>query len=558
MTPFGNPVVYTMKRAVSEDGGVAGAGEWRSDINDRETSHPVSDGPEMNHDTGSIVLAIDTNDFGLNESTPVVECTSLLPAVGCTPVPLVPAVECTPSTLLDCPLPAMISAVDPTHISDGLTDSAAPYMQCALCLMSVSSESAISLHATVNNVPNHTVAPVYAALLTDILPGGRSDRSDVICLPCSSLLGDVHCCDVKLQQARLRVRQAYSGGSTSSSSSTHPIALPSLYRQVDSEPRNNEDVTANAAELPENELSAVRMNPIEMSCENDRTTSSADTERAPASQPTFRCDECSRCFTQKHSLRAHRRIHTDSRPYQCPLCARGFRDSCALKKHALIHSDQRPHQCHVCGSRFRQRGVLVRHIRTHTGDRPHRCPLCAKAFIERNSLLRHQVSHGSADKPYHCQLCDKHFSDRYWFVRHEMRHRGELPHRCSVCDARFTDARVLRNHTRRCHRPTAAAVDDEGIGPGRCSVAADCSKGGRCYCRTRGGQHRCTMCAASFSSRAHLARHVRTHTGVRPHRCDLCGLAFAERYTLRRHCVRVHRDDTASGIPPQATDLTPG
>lgn len=47
----------------------------------------------------------------------------------------------------------------------------------------------------------------------------------------------------------------------------------------------------------------------------------------------FKCELCSKGFTQKHNLQYHMLIHQGLKPYKCQVCKQGFRQSYSLKVH---------------------------------------------------------------------------------------------------------------------------------------------------------------------------------------------------------------------------------
>ena len=49
----------------------------------------------------------------------------------------------------------------------------------------------------------------------------------------------------------------------------------------------------------------------------------------------------------------------------------------------------------------------------------------------------------------------------------------------------------------------------------------------------------CLLCSSTFTRKASLLRHQRTHTGHRPHQCDVCGNRFGDSQTLKIH-RRIH------------------
>ncbi|KAL1718346.1 hypothetical protein EV715DRAFT_252875 [Schizophyllum commune] len=75
-----------------------------------------------------------------------------------------------------------------------------------------------------------------------------------------------------------------------------------------------------------------------------------------------------------------------------------------------------------------------------------------------------------------------------------------------------------------------------------------------------GGDHKCSVCQATFTRPQHVARHMRSHTGDRPYKCPQCGDQFARSDLLSRHVNKCHPEhkegDTGGGNAQQASSTS--
>lgn len=97
--------------------------------------------------------------------------------------------------------------------------------------------------------------------------------------------------------------------------------------------------------------------------------------------------------------------------FKCQYCSKKFTQSTHLDVHIRSHIGLKPFPCHTCGKRFTQRGNLRTHMRIHTGEKPYTCTTCGKKFARLGGLQSHQLTH-TDKKPFKCKFdhCNKSFT----------------------------------------------------------------------------------------------------------------------------------------------------
>ena len=160
----------------------------------------------------------------------------------------------------------------------------------------------------------------------------------------------------------------------------------------------------------------------------------------------YKCEHCSREFTQFNNLRRHMRVHRE-KVFKCNLCNREFNEEFYLKMHMGTHTGKRVYSCGVCGAGFPSSHDLKMHVKTHSPSLLHTCDVCGKSFSKACVLRQHKKGH-SGERPHKCDKCEKTFIHRHHLTMHMKSHVDEKRLSCNICQKEFSQFSHLYKHLR--------------------------------------------------------------------------------------------------------------
>lgn len=120
-----------------------------------------------------------------------------------------------------------------------------------------------------------------------------------------------------------------------------------------------------------------------------------------------KCDICGKVMARK-GLMVHRRIHIGDKRFKCEICSRTFTQACNMRTHLKVHFKVKEHKCSYCGKVFSRAQHLYEHERIHTGERPYVCRFCGCSFKAYSTLYSHIGTH--TGHKYECQACHRTFA----------------------------------------------------------------------------------------------------------------------------------------------------
>ena len=148
------------------------------------------------------------------------------------------------------------------------------------------------------------------------------------------------------------------------------------------------------------------------------------TESHSMGEPTFKCENCSKCFFFEVELITHmKKFHTT---VFCNSCEYKSTKRQTLKDHIVSHhSKERPYKCTTCGKGFVTSSHLTRHKEIHEVVKKYECSVCGKKFSGKRHLTTHSKIHSKSYEA-HCVICDKKFVQKFNMKLHMKKHHPEV------------------------------------------------------------------------------------------------------------------------------------
>jgi len=231
-------------------------------------------------------------------------------------------------------------------------------------------------------------------------------------------------------------------------------------------------------------------------------------------QNTHVCDQCGKCFPDKYGLERHFRMHMGIKPYKCEICNKMFSESGNMKQHMKTHSGEKDYCCGECGKQFTRKHYLRDHMKTHAIYEPHICEICGEGFATNRELDRHSVAH-IGEIPYSCDECGKLFKRPVNLMQHMKQHPGSKAHFCVICRKRFKEIEDLKTHL---EYHTAREL-------AKANYESDST------------QNR-PFSTTAQETRVELDQQSNSPSNV--YICEVCGEHFTEVVDLKMHLIQIH------------------
>ncbi|KOB71755.1 Uncharacterized protein OBRU01_12891 [Operophtera brumata] len=226
----------------------------------------------------------------------------------------------------------------------------------------------------------------------------------------------------------------------------------------------------------------------------------------------YECAECSKVFETRMQQYLHfKKEHTDH--YKCENCSKKFTDSKSLKLHMLVHTGERPFKCEFCHQAFKKPYTTAIPYRIELASSLVPCFACQDKFKDPFLFRDHFLAeHKSADKT------------RGMHLFNNVQTRADITDlACLLCAQLFDTLEEAAGHLVQEHQINIDFKERLGLVPLKFPQK---------------GMYICAICQRKSSTFRDLYRHSGSHYYF--HVCEICGRQFESMSALKSHLSQIH------------------
>lgn len=259
---------------------------------------------------------------------------------------------------------------------------------------------------------------------------------------------------------------------------------------------------------------------------------------------------CFRKFKSEKLLSNHikRLNHTDEAKvtFKCVVCP----EKTELNEHSKIHFDGKHYTCHICPTKYTRSNKLKPHLMNkHIAPIVRfKCELCSETFKFEVTLKTHLLTHINTPVVYNCGQCAKTFSNATELRVHEIAHRPQL--KCDFCYRSFRLQTIMDKHVE-IHDEIKYKNDDRLTGKSEyhcdiCAAVFSEKVGIWKHLRSHNLSLQCEFCLKIFEEfepkmRDHLNMHITAALKLnKRYQCEICSLEFLSNWILEDHVLKDH------------------
>ncbi|XP_011151956.1 zinc finger protein 501-like [Harpegnathos saltator] len=284
--------------------------------------------------------------------------------------------------------------------------------------------------------------------------------------------------------------------------------------------------------------------------------SGSDKPITTTEEKKFKCTypDCHAAYPRIGKLERHIRLHTGERPYACthPGCTKSYRSSCHLKRHIKSHDPIKScYKCNHCSKIFSNIDSLRSHYKQQHDQRKISCKECGENFKKKYRLVKHQTIHSVPTVPigidcieqvtmyktrYKCDKCPKRFINNTRLNRHKKTHEKSYSCPVSGCSEVFDKWSLLRQH--KAKHKTEHKCD-------KCNIVLRTKRQLKIHSKTHSENRPIISCPYETCSRTYfyksnLDHHIRMKHLDHKFCCDICSAELSSKQKLIEHTKRLH------------------